>query len=62
MPERPFTWGIVRGDKIHFGCATQAETMLTWMGFCNADHPQAQEPCARCGEPLWKSVTTPEQP
>lgn len=49
--------GTVRGQKIHFACATEEEIMLTWLNFWDEERAP-DENCERCGRPL-KEVPDP---
>jgi hypothetical protein len=53
----PIIAGKVRGEDIHFACATPEEALLTWGAFY--DHRRVPDKdCARCGQPL-KEVPQP---
>jgi hypothetical protein len=43
--------GKVRGECIHFDCATDEEMTLTWMAFFTEEAAKDLD-CDRCGRPL----------
>lgn len=48
----PFTWGKVRGHEIHWSCATEEETMLTWALVSATRSAAGDRLCEVCQKPL----------